>query len=575
MGFLANLRVSRKLALAFGCVLVMMALLGALATYQLAQVNDQTDKVIKYRVSGIRDSARMAEAATRFRTREYRLAVSKPEEVAGSADRYQQGLDVFEKARKDYADMILDDEERKHYDKAMAAWKEYMEHSAKIVAAAKAGKMDEALGLVLGGSKLFDAVSQGFQGIQKFNDDGANADAAVAAALFKHSVWWVIGFVLAAAVLAIALGVLISRSIARPLQAAVDLAAKVADGDLTQTVQATSRDEVGDLTRALGAMVERLRSIVGEVRSGVESVSTASSQIASGNADLSQRTEEQAANLEQTAASMEQLTATVKHNSDTARQANQLAASASGVATNGGQVVGQVVATMEQITASSRRISEIIGTIDGIAFQTNILALNAAVEAARAGEQGRGFAVVAGEVRALAQRSAEAAKEIKTLIGESVEKVDSGAALCQEAGATMSDIVMQVKKVTDMIGEISSSSTEQTKGIEQVGEAVAQLDQVTQQNAALVEESAAAAESLKHQAGNLSTLVASFKLPGGSGASVVAATRPVAASKPVSPKAPAPRAARAQPVALQPVVKATPAAPLTVAAAASDDWTSF
>ncbi|HEY1089951.1 MAG TPA: methyl-accepting chemotaxis protein, partial [Burkholderiaceae bacterium] len=251
---------------------------------------------------------------------------------------------------------------------------------------------------------------------------------------------------------------------------------------------------------------------VGQVRASSDSIATGTAEIATGNADLSQRTEEQAANLEETAASMEQLTATVKQNAETARTANQLASSASGVAASGGQVVGDVVATMEQISTASRKINDIIGTIDGIAFQTNILALNAAVEAARAGEQGRGFVVVASEVRTLAQRSAQAAKEIKGLIGDSVAKVDAGSTLAGNAGKTMADIVSQVKRVTDLIGEISSASTEQSQGIDQVGEAISQLDQVTQQNAALVEQSAAAAESLKHQAAKMIEAVSVFRL---------------------------------------------------------------
>jgi methyl-accepting chemotaxis protein len=258
------------------------------------------------------------------------------------------------------------------------------------------------------------------------------------------------------------------------------------------------------------------------VRSSSDSIATGSAQIATGNADLSQRTEEQASNLEQTAASMEQLTATVKQNSDTARQANQLATSASEAASRGGAVVSQVVGTMQDISASSKKIADIIGVIDGIAFQTNILALNAAVEAARAGEQGRGFAVVASEVRSLAQRSANAAKEIKTLIGQSVAKVDDGSKLVDEAGASMHDIVNQVKRVTDLIAEISTASIEQTQGIAQVGEAVTQLDQVTQQNAALVEQSAAAADSLKQQAAGLAELVRAFRVGADAPATVLA-----------------------------------------------------
>ena len=328
----------------------------------------------------------------------------------------------------------------------------------------------------------------------------------------EQTLW--ISLVSSAVVLSVALACAtwIVRSIVRPIEEAVRVAEAVAEGDLSQQIEVLSQDETGRLLASLRRMNEGLSQIVSEVRTGSESIATGSSQIAMGSTDLSQRTEEQASNLQQTAASMEELTATVRHNADTARAANQLAASASEVAERGGQVVGQVVQTMESITASSRKINDIIGVIDGIAFQTNILALNAAVEAARAGEQGRGFAVVAGEVRTLAQRSAQAAKEIKALIQESVERVDHGSTQVGEAGQTMSDIVVQVKRVTDLIGEISSASGEQSRGIEQVSDAVTQLDQVTQQNAALVEESAAAAESLKHQAAHLSELVARFRL---------------------------------------------------------------
>ena len=304
----------------------------------------------------------------------------------------------------------------------------------------------------------------------------------------------------------------LTRSIVLPVQRAQKAAESIACGDLSTSIHNDSRDEIGMLMQSMQKMVHSLRDIVQSVRTSSDSIATGSSQIAIGNADLSQRTEEQASNLQQTAASMEQLTATVKQNADTARQAAQLASNASTVAVDGGVVVSQVVATMEGITASSRKVADIIGVIDGIAFQTNILALNAAVEAARAGEQGRGFAVVAGEVRSLAQRSAQAAKEIKTLIGESVSKVEGGAKLVDTAGKTMNDVVQQVKRVTDLIGEITSASHEQSSGISQVGDAVNQLDQVTQQNAALVEESAAAAESLKHQAAHLAQTVAIFKL---------------------------------------------------------------
>lgn len=304
----------------------------------------------------------------------------------------------------------------------------------------------------------------------------------------------------------------LTRSITRPLAQAVKVAETVAAGDLTSDICVESRDETGQLLSALQRMNLSLAKIVGQVRESSESIATGSAEIAKGNIDLSQRTEEQASNLQQTAASMEQLTATVQQNTQTARQATELAGSASAVASEGGRVVEKFVATMKEISTSSRRIADITSVIDGIAFQTNILALNAAVESARAGEYGRGFAVVAGEVRSLAHRASDAAKEIKTLINQSVERVESGMRQADEAGLSMTSIVNQVKKVTDLISEISSASIEQASGICQVGDAVNQLDQVTQQNAALVEESAAAAESLKHQAAHLAGAVLIFKV---------------------------------------------------------------
>ena len=340
----------------------------------------------------------------------------------------------------------------------------------------------------------------------------AEREFTASEATYRQVLWTNVIVSAAALVVAATLAWLLVRSITRGIGEAVTVAETVAAGDLRSRIVVTRRDETGQLLSALKRMNDSLVDIVGQVRNASDSIATGSSQIATGNADLSQRTEEQASNLQQTAASMEQLTATVKQNADTARQATQLASGASTVAEQGGTVVGQVVATMEDISASSRKISDIIGVIDGIAFQTNILALNAAVEAARAGEQGRGFAVVAGEVRTLAQRSAQAAREIKQLIGQSVEKVDSGSRLVVEAGSTMNDIVNQVKRVSDLIGEISATSLEQSGGIGQIGDAVQQLDQVTQQNAALVEQSAAAAESLKHQAAQLAHTVSTFKL---------------------------------------------------------------
>jgi len=297
-----------------------------------------------------------------------------------------------------------------------------------------------------------------------------------------------------------------------PLQRSIDIANAIARGDLNSEIRWKGSDETAQLLQALNAMNESLVKIVGEVRSGTDSIGTASKQLAAGNADLSQRTEEQASSLEETASSMEELTSTVKQNAENARQANQLALGASAVAVKGGQVVSEVVGTMSSINESSKKIVDIISVIDGIAFQTNILALNAAVEAARAGEQGRGFAVVATEVRNLAQRSAAAAKEIKALIGDSVDKVGAGAKLVDEAGTTMQEIVSSVKRVTDIMSEITAASQEQSSGIEQVNQAITQMDEVTQQNAALVEEAAAAAESLEEQAQHLAQAVSVFNV---------------------------------------------------------------
>ncbi|AVS72988.1 methyl-accepting chemotaxis protein, partial [Paracidovorax cattleyae] len=387
------------------------------------------------------------------------------------------------------------------------------------------------------------AVMDGFRALQKELDQAESSLLAERKARADRLRSFNTGVILIGSTLAVAtavaLGLWVTRSITRQLGGepnyATGIVRQIAQGNLAVDVETRNGDQTS-LLAGMKDMRDQLARVVGQVRQSSDSIATGSTQIATGNADLSQRTEEQASNLQQTAASMEQLTATVKNNGETARQATQLANSASEVAERGGTVMGQVVNTMGAITDSSRRISDIIGVIDGIAFQTNILALNAAVEAARAGEQGRGFAVVASEVRSLAQRSADAAKEIKALISTSVEKVEAGSQQVEEAGRTMADIVSQVKRVSDLINEISAATQEQTQGIGQVSDAVSQLDQVTQQNAALVEESAAAADSLRAQAGRLVDAVSQFRLHHDQG---VQAAEPVAVVAPRADAAPA------------------------------------
>ena len=368
------------------------------------------------------------------------------------------------------------------------------------------------------------------------------------------------------------------RSIREPLQEANELAARIAQGDLSVRIDTSRGDEFGDLMKSLARMNESLAQMVQQVRQSTDSIATASAEIATGNHDLSVRTEQTSSNLQSTASAMEELTSTVRHSADNARQASQLAASASTVAQKGGTVVQEVVTTMGEINASSKKISDIIGVIDGIAFQTNILALNAAVEAARAGEQGRGFAVVAGEVRSLAGRSAEAAKEIKALINTSVQKVDSGARLVSQAGDTMSEIVQSVRRVADVISEITAAAGEQSTGIAQVNTSIANLDQMTQQNAALVEQSAAAAQSLREQADQLAQAVAVFKLAGHM--SMAPQQRPMKDITPrpqalARPAAALAKAAKPKAVAALPPAKPAATAPATAKAGSDEAWETF
>jgi methyl-accepting chemotaxis protein len=418
----------------------------------------------------------------------------------------------------------------------------------------------------------FEATTATFNALLDIERKMAAESSAQGAADFKTTVAVFIACVLLAMATALAIALAMGRAIVRPLNAAASAADGIAAGDLGTRIAVRGKDETAQLLRSQARMQEDLRRLVSEVVAGARSVADTSAQIAQGNQDLSQRTEEQASTLEETASSMEELTATVTQNAENARVASQLAVDASEVARKGGQVVGQVVSTMTGISESSRKIADIIGVIDGIAFQTNILALNAAVEAARAGEQGRGFAVVAAEVRNLAQRSAAAAKEIKGLIGESVDKVDTGAKLVDAAGQTMQEIVASVKRVSDLIAEIAAASEEQDAGIQQVNTAVTQMEQVVQQNASLVEEAAAATESMKTQAGSLLQLVSRFKL----GDDAQAAYTPLRPSAPPAAPAPEPR-----PIAVQPQPKLSAGfagvlgAPEPGKAAANGEWKEF
>ncbi|MGZ5201662.1 MAG: methyl-accepting chemotaxis protein [Telluria sp.] len=430
---------------------------------------------------------------------------------------------------------LTTDREKAAFTAMNAARDKYQAAKNAVINAKKAGQADDALRLYTEGfqpaTEAYKARVDDLLALErKIMDDTADQIEAANVADTRLCV--------ALCLLLTALGGvgawLIARSITGPLAAAIKVAQTVASGDLTTTFTEQPRDEVGELMRALQEMNGNLAGLVGEVQAGTLAIAGASSQIASGNLDLSGRTEQQAGALEETASSMEELTTTVRHNADNAGQANQLAQAASGVAGRGGEIVGKVVDTMGSIEASSRQIVDIIAVIDGIAFQTNILALNAAVEAARAGEQGRGFAVVASEVRNLAQRSAAAAKEIKQLIGNSVDQVNLGTGLVQQAGATIKEVVESVARVTDIMGEITAASREQSSGIDQVNEAITQMDRATQENAALVEEAAAAAASLQDQAARLSQAASRFRLAERKGAVMAAAVR-------APQRAPAPR----------------------------------
>ncbi|RZI82156.1 MAG: HAMP domain-containing protein [Rubrivivax sp.] len=499
-----------------GLVAVLLALLAvsaASSVYRLQQSNAVLASVYNDRVVPLQQLKEVADGYsvglvdTAHKTRD---GLMKPAEALKAL---QASHLLIQKTWAAYLATFLIDEEKRLIAEAVPAMKVADAAAQKLEGLLAQGDLEGVRAFATGDMyAAVDPVAQVLNKLIAVQLTAAQEAYTQAQVQYQNVLWLSVLGTLTALALAAFFAWRLVAAITRSLSEAVAIAETVAAGDLTSNIEVTRRDETGQLLGALKRMNQGLVVLVGEVRNSADSIATGSAQIATGNADLSQRTEEQASNLQQTAASMEEITATARQSADTAREATALAGSACSAATQGGTVVGEVITTMEDISASSRKIADIIGVIDGIAFQTNILALNAAVEAARAGEQGRGFAVVAGEVRTLAQRSAQAAKEIKTLIGESVEKVESGSRLVVDAGKTMDDIVLRVKRVSDLIGEITSASVEQSQGIGQIGDAVSQLDHVTQQNAALVEESAAAAESLKHQAASLSQTVAMFKL---------------------------------------------------------------
>jgi len=515
---LMNLRIRTRLALAFSGVFVLMLILAGYATLRMDEARDRLFHVTHSNNQQIAQVNKMVYSVSQRAIALRNLALLKDPELK------KLELEAIDKAARDYAEAhgkllaLIKQFDASEAEKALL---EAIERADKTTSPlmAKAAELGQAGDEAAAVAYLMERVHprqarwiivlKTMSGLQ---DKTSREYVEDAESDFARARLWMLGLVAMALAGGVTVAWLVTVSITRPLASAVQAARTVASGDLSQHTDERRKDELGELLRALEEMRQRLAAVVASVRAGSESIATGTGEIAAGNADLSQRTERQAASLQQTAASMEQIRVTARNNADTAVQARSLAEGASSAASKGGEVVGQVVHTMQDIAASSKRIVDIIGTIDGIAFQTNILALNAAVEAARAGEQGRGFAVVASEVRSLAKRSADAAREIKALIHASVERVEAGSRLVQGAGVTMGDIVGRVQRVTAMIGEISHSSHQETAGMDQIGDAVTDLDHVTQQNAALVEQSAAAAESLRQQADRLLETVRAFKL---------------------------------------------------------------
>jgi methyl-accepting chemotaxis protein len=516
----SKLKIGQRLALAFGVVLGLLAVMAGVAAWQMGKLAANTTEFSVNFVPSFAKQHQVTLALSEERRAEFRhvLAADKAamdKDLADMLAARKKAGDVLDQYEKED---VSDAEDKRLLDKVRAALVPYYAVWEQLRPLSEASSTDpakqaEAEKMMNGESaRAFAAVDASVRDWWDYNVRLSDNETKASQETYANAKLTLIAMVVAALALGSFAAVTITRSITVPIGRAVAVASTVAAGDLSSRITVRGSDETAQLLQALARMNDSLAQIVGQVRASSESIATGSAQIATGNQDLSQRTEEQASNLQQTAASMEQLSGTVKTSAETAGHASALAAGASAAAVQGGEMVGTVVQTMQDIAASSKKIADIIGVIDGIAFQTNILALNAAVEAARAGEQGRGFAVVASEVRSLASRSAEAAKEIKSLIVASVEKVEAGARQVDVAGGAMADIVSQVQRVSALITEISGAAGEQSTGIGQIGDAVAQLDQVTQQNAALVEESAAAAESLRTQAANLAEAVRVFKL---------------------------------------------------------------
>ena len=559
MKWFFDLKIATKLILSFGAVLLLTAALGVSAIFSMARINDASTDLSANWMPSVLAAMSMRSDVSDFRRWELaHMLAAQDSDMALNETRMTETQAKLKTDGDKYRTLISEPGEKEIFERFLALNDEFMRLHATMLSLSREMKKEEARALAVGPSaKVMTDMMVALDKLVAINTDGGARSSASADATYAASRASLIGLLVGIVAVGMLLALWVARSVARPLVEAVGVARQVAAGDLTAHIVVQSQDETGQLMQALKDMNASLQNLVGQVRSGTDTIATASSQIAAGNQDLSSRTEQQASSLEETASSMEELTSTVKQNADNARQANTMALTSSSIAVEGGKVVGEVVGTMASINASSRKIVDIIAVIDGIAFQTNILALNAAVEAARAGEQGRGFAVVATEVRNLAQRSAAAAKDIKVLIGDSVEKVEAGSKLVDQAGRTMDDIVASITRVTDIMSEITAASNEQSAGIEQVNQAIAQMDQVTQQNAALVEEAAAAAESMQEQAASLSEVVSIFKLDTAS----------------VTLRAPRPAAGK-------PAVAAPVAVPRKLASAArttapADEWESF